>query len=177
MIYETERLVVRDLTDADAEALYDMHRRDEVMRWLDRTLSTGVADELARLERWRAMREGPYGFFGIEERETRRLVGVLVFKPFDDLPHLDLGWRLNPDVWGRGYATEAARGAIERAFGELGLDELAATTLPDNVKSRAVMERLGMTYVGDCIHANLPHVLYLLRRPDPSRPHPMPTGE
>lgn len=165
MIFETERLVVRDLTDDDAEALYDLHRRDEVMRWLDRTLSTGPADELARLARWREVREGPYGFFGIEERETGRLVGLLVFKPFDDLPHLDLGWRLHPDVWGRGYATEAARGAIERAFGELGIDELAATTLPDNVRSRAVMERLGMTYAGDVIHAGLPHVLYLLRRP------------
>ena len=165
MIFETERLTIRDLVDGDAEALHDLHRRDEVMRWLDRTLSTGPADELARLERWRALRDGPYGFFGIEERGTERLVGVLVFKPFDDLPHLDLGWRLHPDVWGRGYATEAARGAIDRAFGELGLDELAATTLPDNARSRAVMERLGMTYAGDVVHAGLPHVLYLLRRP------------
>jgi RimJ/RimL family protein N-acetyltransferase len=163
VIYETERLVVRDLTDDDAEALYDLHRRDEVMRWLDRTLSTGPADELARLARWRGVRQGPYGFFGIEEKATGRLVGVLVFKPFDDLPHLDLGWRLHPDVWGRGYATEAARGAIDRAFGELGIEELAATTLPDNARSRAVMERLGMTYAGECVHANLPHVLYLLR--------------
>lgn len=165
MIFETERLVVRDLTDDDAEALYDLHRRDEVMRWLDRTLSTGPADELARLARWREVREGPYGFFGIEEKTSRRLVGVLVFKPFDDLPHLDLGWRLHPGVWGRGYATEAARGAVERAFGDLGIEELAATTLPDNARSRAVMERLGMTYAGDVTHAGLPHVLYLLRRP------------
>lgn len=164
MIYETERLVVRDLADSDAEALYDMHRRDEVMRWLDRTLSTGVADELARLERWRAQRRDGFGFFAIEETETGRLVGVLVLKPFDDLPHIDLGWRLNPDVWGRGYATEAARGAVEHAFGTLGLAEVAAATLPDNARSRAVMERLGMTFAGDVVHAGLPHVLYLLRR-------------
>ena len=165
MIYETERLVVRDLDDGDAEALYEMHRRDEVMRWLDRTPSTGVAEELARLDRWRAVREGPYGFFAIVERSTERVVGVLVFKPFAHLPHVDLGWRLNPDVWGRGYATEAARGAVERAFTTLGLDEVAAVTLPDNARSRAVMERLGMTYAGDVVHAGLPHVLYLLRRP------------
>lgn len=166
VIYETERLVVRELTDDDAEALYDMHRRDEVMRWLDRTLSTGVADELARLERWRTQRVGGFGWFGIVERDGGRLVGVQVFKPFDDLPHVDLGWRLNPDVWGRGYATEAARGAIERAFTTLDLDEVAATTLPDNARSRAVMERLGMTYAGDVVHAGLPHVLYLLRVSD-----------
>ena len=165
MIYETERLVVRELAADDAEALYDMHRSDEVMRWLDRTLSTGPADELVRLAQWRARCEAPYGFFGIEEKATGTLAGVLVFKPFDDLPYVDLGWRLRPSFWGRGYATEAGRGAIEWAFGELGLEEVAATTLPDNVRSRAVMERLGMTFAGDCIHAGLPHVLYLLRRP------------
>jgi RimJ/RimL family protein N-acetyltransferase len=164
VIYETERLVVRDLADGDAEALYDLHRRDEVMRWLDRTLSTGVADEMARLARWREHRRDGFGFFGIEERATRAVVGVLVFKPFDDLPHVDLGWRLHPDHWGRGYATEAARGAIGYAFDTLGLDEVAAATLPDNARSRAVMERLGMTFAGDVVHAGLPHVLYLLGR-------------
>jgi RimJ/RimL family protein N-acetyltransferase len=165
VLYETPRLVVRDLTDDDAPALYEMHRHDEVMRWLDRTLSTGPADELVRLERWRALGGDGYGFFGIELRETGALAGVLVFKPFNDLPHIDLGWRLHPDHWGNGYATEAARGAIEYGFGTLGLDEIAAATLPHNTRSRAVMERLGMTYAGDVIHAGLPHVLYLLRRP------------
>ena len=165
VLYETPRLVVRDLTDDDAPALYEMHRHDEVMRWLDRTLSTGPADELERLAGWRARGGDGYGFFGIELRATGALVGVLVFKPFEDLPHIDLGWRLHPDHWGHGYATEAARGALDHGFGTLGLDEIAATTLPHNARSRAVMERLGMTYAGDVIHAGLPHVLYLLRRP------------
>ena len=162
--YETERLLVRDLDGDDAEALHEIHRRDEVMRWLDRTLSTGVDDELARLERWEAQRRNGFGFFAIVLRSTGALVGVFVLKPFDDLPHTDLGWRLHPDHWGNGYATEAARGAVEHAFGPLGLDEVAAATLPDNVRSRAVMERLGMTYEGEVVHAGMPHVLYLLRR-------------
>ena len=164
MIYQTERLAVRRLTDDDGAALYEMHRHDEVMRWLDRTLSTGPADELARLARWRVWETGGFGFFAITLRESGALVGVQVLKPFDDLPHIDLGWRLHPDHWGNGYATESARGAIGYAFGTLGLDELAATTLPDNARSRAVMERLGMAYAGDVVHAGLPHVLYLLRR-------------
>ena len=164
VVYETERLVVRYLTDDDAPALYDMHRHDAVMRWLDKTLSTGPADELARLARWRTFEHDGFGFFAITLRGSGELVGVQVFKEFDDLPHIDLGWRLHPDHQGKGYATEAARGAIAYGFGELGLDEVAATTLPDNVRSRAVMERLGMTYAGEVVHAGLPHVLYLLRR-------------
>ena len=164
MLFETPRLVVRDLTDDDAPALHDLHRRDEVMRWLDRTLSTGVADELARLAGWRARGGDGYGFFGIELKGTGELVGVLVFTPFQDLPYVDLGWRLHPDHWGNGYATEAARGALAYGFDTLGLDEVAATTLPDNERSRAVMERLGMTYAGEVTHAGLPHVLYLATR-------------
>ena len=164
MIYQTERLAVRHLTDDDADALHDLHRRDEVLRWLDRTLSTGPADEIARLSRWRVHEKDGYGFFGITLRETGTLVGLQVLKPFDHLPYVDLGWRLHPDHQGRGYATESARGAIAYAWDTLGLDELAAVTLPDNLRSRAVMERLGMTYAGEVVHANLPHVLYLLRR-------------
>jgi RimJ/RimL family protein N-acetyltransferase len=164
VVFLTERLAVRTLTDDDAPALHDLHRHDEVMRWLDRTLSTGAADEYARLARWRAYERDGFGFFGIALRSTDEVVGVLVLKPFDDLPYIDLGWRLRPAHQGRGYATEAARGAVEYAFGSLGLDEVAAATLPDNVRSRAVMERLGMTYSGEVEHAGLPHVLYLLKR-------------
>lgn len=168
VIFETERLVVRELTDDDAPALHELHRHDEVMRWLDRTRSTGPADELARLRDWRARAGGPgFGFFGIVLRATGELAGVLVLKPFDHLPHVDLGWRLHPDHWGRGYATEAARGAIAYGFGALGLREVAAATLPDNVRSRAVMERLGMAYAGEVTHAGLPHVLYVLRAGQP----------
>jgi RimJ/RimL family protein N-acetyltransferase len=167
IVYETERLVVRDLTDDDAGALYALHRDEAVMRWLAAEPSTGPDEELARLADWRSRVERPgYGFFAIVERATGRLVGVQVLKPFADLPYVDLGWRLHPDVWGRGYATEAARGAIAYAVTTLGATEreIAAGTLPDTARSRAVMERLGMTYAGEVVHAGLPHVLYLLRQ-------------
>ena len=162
VVFETERLVVRELTDDDAPALHELHRHDEVMRWLDRRLSAGLEDEYERLRGWRARGGGGYGFFGIVLRATGELVGVLVLTPFQDLPYVDLGWRLHPAHWGNGYATEAARGAIGYGFGTLGLAEIAAVTLPHNTRSRAVMERLGMTYAGEVTHAGLPHVLYLL---------------
>jgi ribosomal-protein-alanine N-acetyltransferase len=163
VVYETKRLVVRELDDGDADALYDLHSRDEVMRWLDRKISQGPDDEIARMARWRERSRDGLGIWGIAERDTGRVVGAQVLIPFDDLPYVDLGWRLHPDVWGRGYATESACGAVAYGFDVLGLDEIAAVTLPHNVRSRAVMERLGMTYAGDVVHADLPHVLYLLR--------------
>jgi [ribosomal protein S5]-alanine N-acetyltransferase len=73
-----------------------------------------------------------------------------------------------PTAWGHGYVTEAARAVVDVAFDPfagLGLDEVVAFTLPSNRASRAVMERSGFTFAGDVVHADLPHVLYRLRRP------------
>lgn len=84
-----------------------------------------------------------------------------------------MGWRLGRPAWGHGYATEAARAAAAFGFEQLGLDEIVSFTVPDNARSRAVMERLGMTHdpAEDFEHPGLPeghplrrHVLYRLRR-------------
>lgn len=166
VLYETARLAVRPTDEGDADALYELHRHAAVMDWLRSPPSTGPDEERARLADWRGRGWAPgYGFHAIVERAApETVVGLLVLKPFDHLPYVDLGWRLHPDVWGRGYATEAARGAIAFATSDLGLTtaDIAAVTLPDNVRSRAVMERVGMTYARDVVHAGLPHVLYLL---------------
>ena len=83
-------------------------------------------------------------------------------------------------LWGHGYATEAARAALDNGFGELGLDEIVALTVPANRRSRRVMERLGMTRSpeDDFDHPRLPagplrrHVLYRLRNPGAAQLRP-----
>ncbi|MCB0996380.1 MAG: GNAT family N-acetyltransferase, partial [Acidimicrobiales bacterium] len=86
---------------------------------------------------------------------------------------VEIGWRLARDVWGCGYATEAAVACVAAAFGSLGLDEIVSFTSGGNARSRAVMERLGMQHdpAEDFDHPSLPvghelrrHVLYRLRR-------------
>jgi ribosomal-protein-alanine N-acetyltransferase len=88
-------------------------------------------------------------------------------------PAVEVGWRLAVEAWGHGYATEAARAALAFGFEERGLDEIVSFTTPANVRSRAVMERIGMTRdpADDFDHPNLPpesplrrHVLYRLSR-------------
>ena len=82
------------------------------------------------------------------ERATGRVVGyvgisVPTFYPAI-LPTVEVGWRFDPDVWGRGYATEGARAALDQAFGPLGLDRVCSLPQDDNTASVAVAERLGM---------------------------------
>jgi RimJ/RimL family protein N-acetyltransferase len=66
--------------------------------------------------------------------------------------------------WGSGFATEMAAAVAAAGFGRLGLAEIVAFTLPSNLGSRRVMERVGFTYEREIVHASLPHVLYRLRR-------------
>jgi RimJ/RimL family protein N-acetyltransferase len=92
-------------------------------------------------------------------------------------PCVEVGWRLAAEHWGRGYAIEGARAAVEFGFGQLGLKEIVSFTVPANVRSRRVMEKLGMTHdpADDFEHPRLPpghalrrHVLYRLQAPPQS---------
>ena len=91
-----------------------------------------------------------------------------------DEPLVEVGWRLLPQWWGLGIATEAARASVAFGFDEAGLGEIVSFTAPANLPSRAVMERIGMTYSGDFDHpAAAPqdwwrrHVLFRMRSTDP----------
>jgi RimJ/RimL family protein N-acetyltransferase len=95
--------------------------------------------------------------------ETIGRVGIAPTR-LDGEDRVELAWMLHPGHWGHGYVTEVARIAVQAAW-DAGVEDLVAFTLPHNARSRAVMDRLGMTYVRDTEHAGLPHVVYELRRP------------
>jgi RimJ/RimL family protein N-acetyltransferase len=88
--------------------------------------------------------------------------GGLRHTALDDTRVIEVGWLVDPDRQGKGIATELARASVDHAFAVLGFDLVTARTLPDNFASRRVMEKLGMTYDRDIVHAGLPHVHYVL---------------
>lgn len=114
-----------------------------------------------------------FGFCAAELRDTGAFAGLigLAVPAFDApfTPCVEIGWRLSPAIWGLGLATEGARAALRYAFDELALTEVVAYTVPANVRSRRVMEKLGMTHnpTDDFDHPRIPeghplrrHVLY-----------------
>lgn len=156
IVYETERLVVRPWTEADADRLYDTYSRWEVARWLGaqpRAMESSDAVPVV-LARWRArsVPDPTYGVWAVGRRDTGVVVGTVLLVPLpasDGSPPSDVevGWHLHPDSWGHGYATEAARGALARGFAA-GLTEIFAVVRPGNEPSMAVCRRLGMTPLG-----------------------------
>ena len=111
-------------------------------------------------ERW------DFGAWTVIERASDRVVGRVGLEHTTKfgLPEVEVEWFVDPDAWGRGYATEMAHEAVRAAFTTLGLDTLISYTTPDNLASRSVMRKLGMSYERDVENAGMPHVLYRLAR-------------
>lgn len=146
--FETERLVVRSWHLADVDAFFDIYRRWEVARWLGsapRALET-LDEAEARVTRWAELNRSAEGEgrWAVQRREDGRVVGtVLLVRLPDGDGEVEVGWHFHPDAWGHGYATEAARGAIDWGF-RRGLEEVLAVVRPGNTASTAVCRRLGM---------------------------------
>jgi RimJ/RimL family protein N-acetyltransferase len=167
----TSRLLLRPWCEQDIAPFVEMSADPIVMEYLPQADETWVARACAHWEehgfgQWVVELSGEASFIGV--------VGLSVVSyeaPFT--PAVELAWRLARRYWGRGYATEAARAAVEYGFDELGLDEIVALTVPANRRSRRVMDRLGMTRSprDDFEHPRVPegplrrHVLHRLRNP------------
>lgn len=148
---ETPRLILHQWRDGDADALAAMNADPEVMRYFPKVLDRAGSDAmLGRVrEKWRAD-----GFsFAAVEVKWGGFIGFAGLNRSSFPPHLapciEVGWRLVRHAWGQGYATEAARASLAHGFGAMGLAEVVAFAVGANRRSRAVMERLGMTYNPD----------------------------
>jgi len=107
-----------------------------------------------------------FGAWTVIERATDTIVGRvgLDHTTVNGRHEIEVAWLIDPDTWGRGYATEMAEEAMRAAFTTLDLDSVVSFTTPANVASQTVMRKLGMTYETDIEHAGLPHVLYRIER-------------
>jgi RimJ/RimL family protein N-acetyltransferase len=143
----TTRLRLRSWRDADRPAWAAMNADPEVREFFDRRLTRAEAD--ATMDRFQSdLEERGWGWWAVELAATGELIGMAGLDPTeDDIPigGVELGWRLARAQWGHGYATEAARAVLAFAFDTLALPEVLAIAAIGNVRSHAVMTRLGMT--------------------------------
>ncbi|WP_380283707.1 GNAT family N-acetyltransferase [Kitasatospora purpeofusca] len=143
----TDRLLLRRWRDTDLEPWAAMNADPEVREHLGAVLTREQSD--ASVARFEAEfdRRG-YGWWAVEVRATGEFVGFAGLDEVDDgLPFtgVEIGWRLARPAWGHGYATEAARAVLAFGFETLALPEILAVTTAGNLRSQAVMRRIGMT--------------------------------
>jgi ribosomal-protein-alanine N-acetyltransferase len=160
---ETARLLLTRIVSNDFDDLHVLHANARVMATLGgvRSLqeSRRVLDAL--MAHWE---QHGFGYWMARELASGRFVGRggLRRVELEDRLEVEVGYACMPAFWGHGLATELARESARVAFEQLAVAELVCFTLPTNLASRRVMEKVGFRHVGDTIWAERPHVLYRL---------------
>jgi RimJ/RimL family protein N-acetyltransferase len=150
----------------DAAQLHVMYSDPTTLEYISSSPHRTIDDTLAGIAR-RSEHQEEHGFalWSVVERASGRVVGDCGLQMLEGGPEVELGYKLARDARGRGYATEAARAWIEHGFRELALERIVAVAWPDNVASRRVMEKVGMTLRGPGHHYGHETVLYEISRP------------
>ena len=150
----TDRLVLRTWHLDDAGAALEVYGHPEVARWLSPVMER-VPDLPAMrllLRQWiseDARAVPPAGRWCVQWKQDERVIGGAILLPLPPgKEDLEIGWQLHPDVWGRGYATEATYALAQWAFSQE-IDEIFAVVRPDNTRAAATVRRNGMPWVGE----------------------------
>jgi len=172
MVIETDRLFLRRWQPGDGEPFVHLNADPRVMEFFPAPLSRAETEAMITEIERRIDRDG-FGLWAAELKAGKEFIGFIGLNvpgyqlPFS--PCVEIGWRLAFDHWGKGYAQEGARAALTFGFESVGLKEIVSFTTVANLRSRHVMEKIGMVYDkgADFDHPNLPeahplrrHVLY-----------------
>ncbi|MFB7512769.1 GNAT family N-acetyltransferase [Streptomyces sp. NPDC056144] len=149
---ETDRLLLRAFTTADADHLLALDDDPDVMRFINggrpttrEAIETRVLPALMRdYPCWNSR-----GYWAAQEKTTGTFLGWFEFRPLDEHSPavVELGYRLNRASWGHGYATEGSRALIHKGFTELAVERVTANTMAVNTRSRRVMEKSGLSFL------------------------------
>jgi [ribosomal protein S5]-alanine N-acetyltransferase len=153
---ETQRLIIKEPSlnqleqafslDSDSEVMYYVggaRTKESTLEWLEKNIQH--------------QNNNGFGFGFVYEKETERFIGRagLLYLAYDDTqPDIEVGYRLHKQYWGQGYATELTKALIEWGFDNLTVSRLVAVINPKNIRSRRVLEKAGMSYVGKSIYNN-----------------------
>lgn len=167
---ETQRLILRSWQEEDIPHLARLNNDEKVMEYFLKRLSYEETIALYNQIQEEFIASG-FGAYAVEEKETGAFIGFVglhhVTFEIDFAPAIEILWRLLPEFWGKGYATEAATACLEYAKQELKLPEIVSFTSLPNTRSEQVMQKIGMTRVKefnhplvDPTHPLYRHILY-----------------
>jgi 3-dehydroquinate dehydratase/shikimate dehydrogenase len=152
MMIRTERLILRPWQEADLEPFAQLNADPRVREYFPRVLSHQQSDASVKLFSDHIQRHG-WGLWAASLIQTGEFIGFIGLQkvdfqaPFNKLsPAVEIGWRLAFNHWGKGYATEGAIAALQYGFEALSLKEIVSFTAVPNMRSRHVMEKIGMSH-------------------------------
>jgi [ribosomal protein S5]-alanine N-acetyltransferase len=164
-VLETQRLSLREFQHEDLDALAAILSDRETMRYYPMSFDRAAVADWIQRNRTRYANDG-HGLWAMILKSTRELVGDcgLVRQSVDAVDEIEIGYHVRRDLWNQGYASEAARSCRDYGFANLEVDRLISLIRPENVASRRVAEKNGMTIWKEVTKADLLHYVYAIKR-------------
>jgi RimJ/RimL family protein N-acetyltransferase len=169
MILETPRLLLREMSMDDLDFVAALVGSPEVMRYYPQVLDRAGAEDSLRLNLARYEQTG-VGFWLVLLKETQQPVGQvgLIRQLVEGEHEMEIGYRIHHPYWRRGYASEAAAGVRDHAFGRRGLDHVISLIRPINKPSQGVARKVGMRPGKFVLHGGLEHIVFRIDRTPPT---------
>lgn len=166
VILQTERLLLRTFTTEDARLIYELNKDPDVTRFTGDPI-TDIAHARQVLEQVILPQYVLYnhGRWAVHAKPSLEFIGWCGLKNRPERNEIDLGYRFLKSTWGKGYATEAAFACIKYGFEKLGLKRIVGRAMPGNIASLKVLEKCGMTYIGEDMVDDHPAKTYEILNP------------
>ncbi len=158
----TDRLTMRAMNADDAEAFYRLNSDADVMRFTHEPLCPSVDEARTAIESYPDFERYGYGRWGCFLKAGGPMIGFCGLKYLPEFDAVDIGYRLLPEYWGRGLATEAAHATITFGFETLKLRQIIALTIAENAGSIRVLEKIGMRCAGAVEYDGLKPLKYVI---------------
>ena len=150
IILQTDRLLLRTFTIEDAPLIYELNLDPDVVRYtLDPISDIDHAKQVLEQSILPQYALYNYGRWAVHIKDGLEFIGWCGLKCRPERNEIDLGYRFMKKTWGKGYATEAAYASIKYGFEKLNLTRIVGRAMPDNTNSIRVLEKCGMTYIGE----------------------------
>ena len=175
-VLQTTRLLLREFTPQDADALALVLSDPETMRYYPAPCDRAGVEQWIERNRQRYQDDG-VGLWAMELKKAQQIIGDcgIILQEVEGERLYEIGYHLRRDFWGQGLATEAAIACRDWAFARLKADRLISLIRPENLPSRRVAERNGMTVWKEVNWRGLPHYVYSIERGKPAAAAPWPT--
>lgn len=163
----TERLCLRQLCQDDIDCFYEIMKKEEVVIWLGNSNGKTRDETKVIIEKYTEQWEAKsYGVWGVFDRQTGALLGDCGLNFIKETGEVEILYAFDPEYWGCGYATESAIAALKYAFVTAKLDRVIALAMPDNTRSKNVIEKMGFKPLGLKNYFGMALLCYEKMRPE-----------
>ena len=158
---------MRAMTAEDASDVFALNSNPAVMRYTHEPLMKSVEEAKLALESYPDFETVGFGRWGCFLKETGQMIGFCGLKYLADYEEVDVGYRLLPEFWGRGLATEASRACVQFGFERIGLERIKGLVVPEHRASIRVLEKSGLTFENEFWEQDLRVLRYSICRSGP----------